>query len=90
MPGPHRPDNDANERIYHKKFQAEDIVFKGAVAVPPSAQELTPYLNKKSPKNTSDPSSLQEFPNERDKSHARDLLVAYDRKESIKIAPGSI
>src|SRR5690242_428442 len=55
-----RPDNDANERIYHKKLEAEDIVFKGAVAVPPAAQELIAYLNKKSPKNTSDPSSLKE------------------------------
>jgi SH3 domain-containing YSC84-like protein 1 len=55
-----RPDNDANERIYHKKLEAEDIVFKGAAAVPPSAQELIAYLNKKSPKNTSDPSSLKE------------------------------
>jgi len=33
-----RPDNDANERIYGKKIEAESIVFKGAVAVPPSAQ----------------------------------------------------
>lgn len=55
-----RPDNDANERIYHKKLEAEDIVFKGAAAVPPSAQKLIAYLNQKSPKNTSDPSSLME------------------------------
>ena len=55
-----RPDNDANERIYHKKLEAEDIVFKGAAAVPPSAQKLIAYLNQKSPKNTSDPSSLRE------------------------------
>jgi len=33
-----RPDNDANERIYGKKVEAESIVFKGAVAVPPAAQ----------------------------------------------------
>lgn len=55
-----RPDKDANERIYHKKLEAEDIVFKGAAAVPPSAQKLIAYLNQKSPKNTSDPSSLME------------------------------
>lgn len=55
-----RPDNDANERVYHKKLEAEDIVFKGAAAVPPSAQKLIAYLNQKSPKNTSDPSSLKE------------------------------
>ncbi len=43
-----------------KKLEAEDIVFKGAAAVPPSAQKLISYLNQKSPKNTSDPSSLKE------------------------------
>jgi lipid-binding SYLF domain-containing protein len=55
-----RPDNDANYRIYHKKLEAEDIIFKGAAAVPPSAQKLIAYLNQKSPKNTSDPNSLKE------------------------------
>jgi SH3 domain-containing YSC84-like protein 1 len=54
-----RPDNDANERIYGKKVDAESIVFKGAVAVPPSAQKMIAYLNQKSPKNTSDPGSLK-------------------------------
>ena len=46
-----RPDNDANERVYGKKIEAESIVFKGAVAVPPPAQKLVSYLNQKSPKN---------------------------------------
>ena len=46
-----RPDNDANERVYGKKIEAESIVFKGAVAVPPAAQRLVSYLNQKSPKN---------------------------------------
>src|SRR5258707_6193678 len=55
-----RPDNDANERIYHKKLEADDIVRKGAVAVPPAAQELISVLNRKSPKNLSDPASLKE------------------------------
>jgi len=55
-----RPDNDANEQIYHKQVEAESIVFKGAVAVPPSAQKLVAYLNQKSPKNQSDPNSLKE------------------------------
>src|SRR5437762_14319517 len=35
-----RPDNDANEKVYGKKLEAESIVFKGAVAVPPAAQKL--------------------------------------------------
>ena len=54
-----RPDHDANERIYGKKVEAESIVFKGTVAVPPAAQKMTAYLNQKSPKNTSDPESLK-------------------------------
>ena len=54
-----RPDNDANERIYGKKVEAESIVFKGVVAVPPAAQKMIAYLNQKSPKNTSDPESLK-------------------------------
>jgi SH3 domain-containing YSC84-like protein 1 len=49
-----RPDNDANRRVYGKEIVAEDIVFKGAVAVPASAQKLISYLNNKSPKNLSD------------------------------------
>ncbi len=55
-----RPDNPANEKVYNKKVEAEAIVRKGAVAVPPSAQELISILNKKSPKNLSDPNSLKE------------------------------
>jgi lipid-binding SYLF domain-containing protein len=55
-----RPDNDGNERVYDKKVEAESIVFKGAVAVPPPAQKLIAYLNQKSPKNLSDPNSLRE------------------------------
>ena len=54
-----RPDHDANERIYGKKVEAESIVFKGTVAVPPAAQKMIAYLNQKSPKNTSDPESLK-------------------------------
>ena len=55
-----RPDKSANEKVYHKKLEAESIVFKGAVAVPPSGQKLIAYLNQKSPKNLSDPASLKE------------------------------
>src|SRR6267378_656500 len=46
-----RPDNSANERVYGKKIAPQDIVFKGAVPVPASAQKFISYLNKKSPKN---------------------------------------
>lgn len=54
-----RPDNDANERIYGKHVQAEDIITKGAVHVPAAAQTIVSYLNRKSPKNLSEPSSLK-------------------------------
>jgi len=46
-----RPDSTANERLYMKSVTSQDIVFKGAVPVPPSAQKMISYLNKKSPKN---------------------------------------
>jgi lipid-binding SYLF domain-containing protein len=48
-----RPDGSANTDLYNKRVSAEDIIFKGAVAVPPSAQKMVAYLNKKSPKNRS-------------------------------------
>jgi lipid-binding SYLF domain-containing protein len=54
-----RPDNGGNERLYGKKVSAEDIVRKGAVAVPPSGQQMIALLNRKSPKNLSDPESLK-------------------------------
>ena len=54
-----RPDNGANEKLYGKKLSAEDVVRKGAVSVPPSGQQLVALLNRKSPKNLSDPQSLK-------------------------------
>lgn len=54
-----RPDNNANEKLYGKKVPAEGIVRKGAVAVPPSGQQMIAILNRKSPKNLSDPQSLK-------------------------------
>jgi lipid-binding SYLF domain-containing protein len=54
-----RPDNDGNEKVYGKKVEAESIIFKGAVAVPSPAQTMIAYLNQKSPKNLSEPSSLK-------------------------------
>jgi lipid-binding SYLF domain-containing protein len=46
-----RPDRNANASVYGRKLEAESIVFKGAVAVPPAAQKLIATLNQKSPKN---------------------------------------
>jgi len=54
-----RPDNSANEALYGKKVVAQDIVFKGVVPVPAAAQKMVAYLNKKTPKNLSDPESLK-------------------------------
>jgi len=54
-----RPDNSANEKVYKKKIEAQDIIFKGAAPVPASAQAMVAYLNKKTPKNLSDPESLK-------------------------------
>jgi lipid-binding SYLF domain-containing protein len=54
-----RPDNDANEKIYGKKVTATEIVRRGAVRVPPAAQKMVSLLDKRSPKNTSDPESLK-------------------------------
>jgi SH3 domain-containing YSC84-like protein 1 len=47
-----RPDNNANESLYGKKIDARDIVMKGAVPPPPSAQLLLQTLNQHSPKHT--------------------------------------
>ena len=54
-----RPDNEANEKLYGKKLTAEEIIRQGAAPVPPSGQKLVALLNKKSPKNLSDPNSLK-------------------------------
>jgi lipid-binding SYLF domain-containing protein len=54
-----RPDNNANESVYHKKANATDIVRKGTVATPPAAQKMVSLLDQHSPKNRSDPNSLK-------------------------------
>ena len=48
-----RPDNDANERIYGKSFDAKEIALHGAVPVPESARMMISTLNQHSPKNLS-------------------------------------
>jgi SH3 domain-containing YSC84-like protein 1 len=54
-----RSDGSANEKLYGRKLSAKDIIRGGKVGIPASAQELVALLNKKSPKNRSDPKSLQ-------------------------------
>src|SRR5271157_1135158 len=54
-----RPDGSANEKLYGRKVSARDIVRRGKVSAPASAQELLAVLNRHSPRNLSDPKSLQ-------------------------------
>jgi len=54
-----RPDNDADLKLYGKEVTATQIIREGAVPVPPSGQKLVSLLDKKSPKNLSDPESLK-------------------------------
>jgi len=54
-----RSDGSANEKLYGKKLEAKEIIVEHKVAVPRSAKELVALLNKKSPKNLSDPKSLE-------------------------------
>jgi lipid-binding SYLF domain-containing protein len=54
-----RSDGSANEKLYGRKLSAKEIIREGKVGVPASAHELVSLLDKKSPKNKSDPKSLQ-------------------------------
>jgi hypothetical protein len=46
--------------MYGRDLSAKEIVRQGKVGVPGSARQLISLLNKTSPKNRSDPKSLQE------------------------------
>ncbi|MFB3918410.1 MAG: lipid-binding SYLF domain-containing protein [Terriglobales bacterium] len=54
-----RSDNSANENLYKRKLNARQIILEHAVGTPPSGQQLVALLNKKSPRNLSDPKSLR-------------------------------
>ena len=54
-----RSDGSANEKLYGQKLTAKEIIRDGKVKAPPSARELVALLDKKSPKNRSDPKSLE-------------------------------
>jgi SH3 domain-containing YSC84-like protein 1 len=54
-----RPDVDANRHLYGRDMDAEDIVRKGSATTPKAALNLLAELNKRSPKNLSDPKSLE-------------------------------
>jgi lipid-binding SYLF domain-containing protein len=54
-----RPDNGANEKLYGRRLTAKEILREGRVGVPAAAHALDAELQKASPKNRSDPKSLQ-------------------------------
>jgi SH3 domain-containing YSC84-like protein 1 len=54
-----RSDGNANEKLYGKKLNAKEIIAQHQVSVPPCAKQLVALLNTKSPKNKSDPKSLE-------------------------------
>src|SRR5947209_13467292 len=55
-----RPDDDANEVIYHrKKITAREIVLGNKIAVPASGRHLVGVLQKNAPHNESQKASNQ-------------------------------
>src|SRR6201984_1481230 len=54
-----RPDGSANEKLYGRKLTAKEIVREGKASAPAAAHQLLASLEKASPKNLSDPKSLQ-------------------------------
>ena len=53
-----RQDNGANKEIYGRELTAREIVRDGKVRMPAAGQEAVSLLNRKSPRNLSDPKSL--------------------------------
>jgi lipid-binding SYLF domain-containing protein len=54
-----RQDNGANEKLYGHKISAREIVREHRAGVPACGQQLVSLLNRHSPKNLSDPKSLE-------------------------------
>ena len=54
-----RSDGGANENLYGRKLSAKEIIREGKVGVPACARELVSRLDAKSPRNKSEPKSLQ-------------------------------
>jgi lipid-binding SYLF domain-containing protein len=54
-----RQDGSANQKLYGRKLTAKEIVRQGRVGVPASGRELVGLLNQHSPRNRSEPKSLQ-------------------------------
>lgn len=54
-----RQDVDANEKVYGHRYTARELVRKEGIKAPQSGELMIQILNKRSPKNLSDPKSLQ-------------------------------
>ncbi len=54
-----RSDGGANKKLYGREIGAREILLEGKVSPPASARTLISVLNSKTPKNLSDPKSLQ-------------------------------
>ena len=54
-----RSDGSANEKLYGRKLSAKEIIVDHKVGVPACAHQLVSLLQSKSPKNKSEPKSLQ-------------------------------
>src|SRR5256712_11914997 len=54
-----RSDGSANEKLYGRKLSARQIIREGKVGIPACAHELVSRLDAKSPRNKSEPKSLQ-------------------------------
>ena len=54
-----RQDNGANEKIYGRKITAREIVLQHIVGTPEGGRQMVSSLAKASPRNLSDPKSLQ-------------------------------
>jgi lipid-binding SYLF domain-containing protein len=54
-----RQDNGANEKVYHRKITAKEIVRQHRVGVPAAGQLMVSTLNHASPRNKSEPKSLK-------------------------------
>ena len=54
-----RQDGSANEKVYGRKLSAKQIVREGAAGVPAAGQLMVSTLDHASPRNLSDPKSLE-------------------------------
>ncbi|MGH9702208.1 MAG: lipid-binding SYLF domain-containing protein [Candidatus Acidiferrales bacterium] len=54
-----RPDNDANKEVYGREIDPKQIVRENSIHAPAEAKLMLDLLDKRSPKNLSDPQSLQ-------------------------------